>query len=345
MKFKHIFFTIVIILNSFYLNAKTIGIADNHAPISVHGDHMHKKGEFMFSYRRNHMLMSQVKSGKTDMQIDEIMSAPNYASDGSGTYMNAPTEMTMEMHMFGAMYAPSNSITLSLMSNYCRKEMTQQRMAMSGSERFDVNSSGLGDTKITGLIKIINNEEIKSHLGVGLSIPTGSIDQRDSTPISSNTRLGYGMQNSSGTFDPYVFSNNVRAFGSVKVGGKIYFKMPSSGKNVKGYQYGDTFKTTFWTSYLWANYLSSSLKIDYNFKKKMIGSDNEMNPRMSPIMDSKNQGYQKSSIGLGINFINHNGFFKNHRIGLELILPIYQKYRGIQMAENFRTVIGWQYGF
>ena len=345
MKFGHIFLTIVIILNSFYLNAETIGIADNHAPISVHGDHMHKKNEFMFSYRKSHMLMSQVKSGKTDMQIDEIMSAPNYASDGSGTYMNAPTEMTMDMHMFGAMYAPSDSITLSLMSNYSRKEMTQQRMAMSGSARFDVKSSGLGDTKITALIKIITNEEVKSHLGVGLSIPTGSIDQRDSTPTSSDTRLGYGMQNSSGTFDPYVFSSNTRDFGRVKVGGQIYFKMPSSGKNVKGYQYGDTFITTFWTSYRWANYLSTSFKIDYNLKSKMIGSDNEMSPRMSPIMDSKNQGYQKSSIGLGINFINHNGFFKNHRIGLELILPIYQKYRGIQMAENFRTVIGWQYGF
>ena len=344
-KFNCICLTIVIILNSPYLNAENLGIADKHAPISVHGDHMHKKNGFMFSYRKSNMLMSQVKSGKTNMEIDEIMSAPNYASDGSGTYMNAPIEMRMDMHMFGTMYAPNDSLTVSLMTNYSRKEMTQQRMAMSGSARFDVKSSGFGDTKFTGLIKIINNPEIKSHLGLGLSAPTGNINQRDSTPASSDARLGYGMQNGSGTFDPFVFSNNVIDYDKVKVGGQIYFKMPSSGKNAKGYQYGDTFITTFWTSYRWADYLSTSFKIDYNLKKKMKGSDNEMNPRMSPAMDSKNQGYQKSTIGFGINFVNRNDFFKNHRIGIELILPIYQKYRGIQISEDFKTIFGWQYGF
>ena len=38
------------------------------------------------------------------------------------------------------------------MTSYLEKEMTQQRMPMAGSARFDVNSSGIGDTRVSGLI-------------------------------------------------------------------------------------------------------------------------------------------------------------------------------------------------
>ena len=55
--------------------------------------------------------------------------------------------------MFGAMYAPNNNLTLMLMTNYVEKEMKQERMPMSGSSRFDVNSSGIGDVRILALLK------------------------------------------------------------------------------------------------------------------------------------------------------------------------------------------------
>ena len=153
------------------------------------------------------------------------------------------------------------------------------------------------------------------------------------------------MQNGSGTFDPFFILNNVNSFGRFKLGEQIFFKLPLSGKNSEGYQHGNDYRASFWMSYLWLNNISTSININYKFKGNMEGEDDEMNPRMSPAMDSKNQGYQKSSIGLGINFVNNNDLFKNHRIGLELIIPIYQKYRGIQMAEDFKTIFGWQYGF
>ena len=89
------------------------------------------------------------------------------------------------------------------MGGYFEKEMTQQRMPMAGSGKFDINSSGIGDTKISGLIDIFNNYTFKTHIGIGLSFPTGSIDKRDITPVSSNSRLGYSMQNGSGSFDPF----------------------------------------------------------------------------------------------------------------------------------------------
>lgn len=78
---------------------------------------------------------------------------------------------------------------------------------------------------------------------------------------------------------------------------------------------------------------------------EISGSDDEMNKRMSPAMDSNNQGHQKLNVGVGLNFINHKVLLNNHRLALESIFPLYQKYQGLQMSENFKIVIGWQYGF
>ena len=87
------------------------------------------------------------------------------------------------------------------------------------------------------------------------------------------------------------------------------------------------------------------MKLNYSYQSKMEGSDNQMNPRMSPVMDSNNIGYQELNLGVGINFVNPNSFLKNHRIGVELLVPIFKRKRGIQMSQNFKTMFGWQYSF
>ncbi len=337
--------TFIVIFFTNYIKADEMHLADSHGPISVMGDHMHKKNEIMVSYRFSNMLMNEVLNGTKELGTNEIMSSPNGASNNSGTYMNAPVSMRMNMHMFGAMYAPTDYLTLMIMSGYMEKEMIQQRMAMSGGKRFQVNSQGISDTRISGLINLYHSKKINAHIGIGLSLPTGQIDKTDVTPSSLNARLGYGMQNGSGTFDSFIFLNNVSDFGKIKVGEQIFFKKPSSGKNSKDYKYGNYFDSTLWASYRWINNVSTSLKFNYVYQGNMHGADNEMNPRMSPVMDSNNIGGQRVDLGFGINFINTNSFLKNHRIGIEILVPLYQRYKGIQMSQNFKTMLGWQYAF
>ncbi len=319
--------------------------ADGHGPISVMGDHMHKKNEIMFSYRLGKMKMGDTFNGTDRISRTSVMSAPNGASNGAGTYMNAPISMNMNMHMFGAMYAPNDFLTLMIMGSYLEKEMTSQRMAMAGSAQWDVNSAGIGDTRISGLFNLIHNERIKTHLGFGMSLPSGSIDERDSTPASSSARLGYAMQNGSGTYDPFVFFNNVNVFGKIKFGEQFYFKKVASGKNSKGYNYGSTFHSKLWSSLGLLDNFSTSIQLIYEYQGSLHGEDDEMNPRMSPAMDSKNQGHQKLNFGLGFNYVNHHSFLKNNRLGFELILPVFKRFHGIQMGEKYKIMLGWQYGF
>ena len=319
--------------------------ADSHGPISVIGDHLHKKNEFMFSYRLSKMKMGGMLQGQNKISIDSVMSAPNGASDSSGRYMNSPTLMNMNMHMFGGMYAPTDNLTFMLMTGYLEKEMTSERMRMSGGTRFNVNSNGISDTRLSALIRLYKSDFLKSHIGLGVSFPTGGINKRDSTPMSSSARLGYGMQNGTGTFDPYFLINNVNNFDKVKVGEQFIIKKPVSGDNRNGYHYGTTIDTTIWSSYRWLENVSTAIKFNYKYLGQINGSDDEMNKRMNPSMDSNNVGHQKINLGFGINYINNKDFLRNHRLGLEIILPIYQKVRGIQMSETYKIMIGWQFGF
>jgi hypothetical protein len=190
-----------------------------------------------------------------------------------------------------------------------------------------------------------DNKNWKNNFALGISFPTGSIDLRDRTPASNSSRLGYNMQNGTGTYDSYFLFNNVNIFGKLRIGEQIFFKMPVSGKNDNNYKYGNDFNLKLWYSYRIIDQLSTSINFNYKYKGKIKGTDDEMNKRMSPAMDSHNHGYQKINLGIGLNFINHKEFLKNNRLGMEFTLPLYQKLNGIQMADQYNFMIGWQYSF
>ena len=47
--------------------------ADSHGPVGVMGEHMHKEGEWMFSYRYMQMEMDGNLEGSNSLSIDEVL--------------------------------------------------------------------------------------------------------------------------------------------------------------------------------------------------------------------------------------------------------------------------------
>ena len=97
------------------LIADEVHFADSHGPITVMGDHMHRAGEWMASYRYMSMDMSGNTDGRNGLSDEEIATTvlnrfSNIAGQ-PGTLRVVPQNMEMDMHMFGFMYAPSNDIT------------------------------------------------------------------------------------------------------------------------------------------------------------------------------------------------------------------------------------------
>lgn len=101
--------------------------ADTHAPIGVMAEHIHHKGKWMLSYRFMSMSMDGNVSGSDPIDPDTIVSTEANRFFGMPgqppTLRVVPTDMTMNMHMLGAMYAPSDRVTLMLMLNYYQKTM------------------------------------------------------------------------------------------------------------------------------------------------------------------------------------------------------------------------------
>ena len=80
---------------------------DSHAPLEVMGDHAHGRSEWMLSYRFMAMRMEGLRDGTESISIDEIHG-----------FTVIPVKMNMQMHMFGAMFAPHDRITLMAMTSY-----------------------------------------------------------------------------------------------------------------------------------------------------------------------------------------------------------------------------------
>ena len=202
---------------------------DGHAPISVMGDHSHNKGGLMFSYRS--MLMSMEGTISKSSRVNNEAVYENY--------MVSPQDMQMQMHMLGFMFAPSKKITLSVMANYRANSMGLK--TKTGVD-FRTKSSGFGDLSVSVLHQIFNRNRQSLHANIGVSIPTGDINQSDSTPMAAiDTPLAYSMQLGSGTFDPFVGATYLSQWNQFSLGVQSTYRF-RLGTNSKNYSLGNRFE-------------------------------------------------------------------------------------------------------
>ena len=304
---------------------------DGHAPIGVMGDHTHKKGEFMFSYRYMFMNMDGNRDGTNSISDSQVLQ----------DFMVAPTEMTMEMHMFGAMYAVSENVTLMAMVPYVTKEM--EHVTRMG-RRFTTNSEGFGDIKTTALYTILNKDKQRLHLNLGASFPTGSINERDDTPAGNDQILPYPMQIGSGTFDllpgiTYLGQSDKGSWGAQAL------TTLRLGKNDNGYRLGNKYQLSGWVARNWTDWLSTSLRLTGTTWGDIDGADDRLNPMMIPTADPDRRSGTQINLGLGVNLYAPKGDLKGSRLAMEFELPIYRDLDGPQLETDWQLTLGLQSSF
>ena len=329
--------------------------ASSHAPIGVMGDHLHKKGEWMVSYRYMRMHMEDNRSGTNDLSPEKI--ATTVPNRFFGNPMQPPTlrvvplEMTTDMHMIGGMYAPTDTVTLMAMTHYIDREMDHVTFAGGmGTTRlgkFKTSAKGLGDTKISALIGLYDDAKHKLHLNTGLSLPTGSITKRDNvlTPMNAtpSLRLPYAMQLGSGTFDAMpgiTYNGHHNRLGW----GAQYMATLRLGRNSADYSLGNKHQLTTWGSYALTPSVSLSARVTGESEGKIDGRDDKI---IAPVQtaDPQNFGGKRISTSFGLNTSIQNGALKGHRFSAEVTLPIYQKLNGPQLKRDNAIMIGWQKSF
>jgi len=310
---------------------------DGHAPISVMGDHLHSKGGFMLSYRYMPMWMDGNLQGSTEISNDGIRDAG---------FRVAPQEMLMNMHMLGAMYAPSNKVTLAVMANYISNAMDLQ--VLGNGMDFSTTSGGLADTMVGALVKLYNKNRHAFHANLGLSIPTGSIDERDDLPVRDNARLAYTMQTSSGTFDPSV---GVTYLGQTELfswGAQAKY-ITRLGRNSADYRFGDKASAVAWGAIKASDAISFSTSVSFMKLADITGTDPAHDmfvaANLAPLFNTANSGRTQLDVGFGTNYLVTKGALKKLRLAAEFQLPIVQEVNGIQMQNQYMATFGIQYAF
>ncbi len=329
--------------------------ADSHAPIGVMADHVHKKGEYMMSYRHMYMKMSGNEQDGSNISANAIVTKilnRFYGSPGQPSKLRVvPKKMDMHMHMLGAMYAPTDWLTLMVMASYQEKKMTLTTYkGMMGTEvrgKFTTKSEGWGDTRLSGLLKLYNTKHQKVHAQIGVTFPTGSTSETDTilNPMGMHptVRLPYGMQLGTGTYGmlhglTYTGNRNKTRWGA-------QYSATNYISHHNGYRRGDKYEVTGWFSYRPIDALSGSLRIKYSSESSISGIDSSI---MLPTQaaDPGYYGGESTTVLAGFNWAAQpESAARGLRIALEAGLPVSQKLHGLQMETNFIIASGIQYLF
>jgi len=104
----------------------------------------------MFSYRYMQMGMNGLRDE------DERISRRRVLDD----FMVTPTIMDMKMHMFGAMYAPIDRVTLMVMVPWVELEM--EHRTRTGVE-FTTRSEGVGDVRAGAMVDLWSSGSTADH--------------------------------------------------------------------------------------------------------------------------------------------------------------------------------------
>ncbi|MEM1175672.1 MAG: transporter [Pseudomonadota bacterium] len=319
---------------------------DSHAPIGVMGDHRHAAGEFMFSYRYMHMSMQGNQDGTDDISPETIVTTiPNRFANPPmmpPTLRVVPTEMTMDMHMFGMMYAPNDRVTLMGMVNWIDNEMDhltfQGPAGTTELGTFTTRSSGLGDTQVSALIGLSD----RWHANLGLSLPTGATDETATVLTPMNTRpslrMPYPMQLGSGTYDviaglTYNDSRDTWSWGAQ------WQSTLRTGDNDEGYTLGDELLLTGWVAKPVGHNVSLAGRLSFRDRGDIDGIDPQI---MAPIQTANPDNFGLSRIDLGVsaNLVVPD---TRQRLALELTVPVQQDLDGPQLETDWVVTLGWQY--
>ena len=263
--------------------------------------------------------------------------------DTLNQYMMTPTKMDMYMSNVSVGYAFSDRFFAGIMGMYMEKDM---EMIRRGGRRSSMNSQGAGDTMLMTKTLLYADDFLvprsQVSLLLGVSIPTGSIDQDDKGQL-----LPYSMQLGSGTFDPF--------FGILYEGSSSPFWWGANAsflarayENYKSYNLGDEYRLDLYGMYQVRHNLLGELQIKSKYVGHLEGQaqeieqdgDGHMNGMtnmafMSNLYDPDNYGGSTVDLTTGVQWQP----FHNHILNAQFSFPLFQNLHGTQLERDFTASV------
>ena len=302
--------------------------------INALGAHTHFAGEWMFGYRYMTMSMPENLDATRGVGPAQVLES----------FMVSPTRMRMQMHMAEVMYAPSDNLTLMVMLPYHVRLM--DHVTRNGGV-FSTSSQGVGDVVAEALVTVVGRAGRDRHrllISGRISLPTGDIDVRGTTPAGSGQLLPYPMRLGSGTvaLAPGVtylgedgsFAWMLQARGTLQV-----------GSNRRDYGLGNQRTGTAWLGWAIRDWVSPTLGLDAQIWGDVEGADPALNPMMVPTADPALRGGSRIDLKPGLTLYAPTGRLEGHRFSVEAMFPVHQSLHGPQLKTAWSLVAGWSWTY
>jgi hypothetical protein len=183
-------------------------------PMNIPGGGVPETHEFRFKFSPMFMRMEGLRDGTSNVDETSLLGMP-----AMGKFMAVQTEMDMYMANLAAGYSFTDDFFGGLMIMWQQKRMPMKfgpmMQTMTGRDGFTMEAEGMADTMLMTKYRLYTDDPLiptsQFSFFLGLSIPTGSINEKNSNhpsnhpvAIRKDELLPYGMQLGTGTFDPII---------------------------------------------------------------------------------------------------------------------------------------------
>lgn len=291
-----------------------------------------------FTYGYHSSKFNDYLDGSRKVPIDEVLFSPGEEPRTEKNFPVVPTDIQQEVHSLVANYHFRPDVSLTVAVPYI-KQSTDHISVVPGYSQFTISSDGVGDISLIGNYRFSQSISGQWQAGLGISLPTGSIEEQGDTPrAAGDQQLPYTMQNGSGTYDVpgYIsYHGNAYAFDwGLGFSGKLRL-----GDNDRGYTLGHRLSASTWLRLTSLRYVQPSIKLSYRYWGKIDGEDASLSvpgpfPYPAPVVDPDLFGGEIANLALALRI----PLMSPHRyVDLEFGKPIYQSLNGPQSSEEYRV--------
>jgi len=314
---------------------------------SMYLPHAAHSGMWMFEYKYMRMFQSGMLNGSDSIDPKSVLHNPDYNKlPYSGSHdctvetdpcllTNSGSEMTMDMHMFMAMYHQTSDLSWMVMFNYLvnTMDMYDQMDANMPAETFSMDSSGIGDVQLFMTNKFSETEWFDISVTLGINLPLGSIDEPDGIQdMSGNEGIApYDMQLGSGTYDIHTALTFEGVYYRFEYGAEIY-KVTRTGLNSQFYNMGDSLKLSGWGRYTFPFGTQLRGGLAQRIWAPIEGRDERMSD------NTRYSGGKRLELLLGA-----GQKYEDYMIYLDYAIPMLQHLNGVQMKTTGVLSLGLQY--
>ncbi|MFT2092426.1 hypothetical protein [Paraglaciecola sp. 2405UD69-4] len=276
------------------------------------------------------------RQGSRDLSFDQVLYTPGEEERTDSNFPVVPTVINQYVKLVRLGYQVNPKLQIAAVVPIIRQE-TDHISSVPGYSEFLLTSDGVGDVGLMASYRLTDSPYKNWWLTTGISLPTGSIDQKGDTPRGpGDQQLPYTMQLGSGTFD-FPVELSYQSIGEHEYNLNVSATI-RTGRNDRNYRLGNNYELLAKYHYRLLESYKLFGAIEFSYSESIHGQDDEIVsntafPYAAGIVNPDLYGGKKLSVTAGGVWSYKDSFsFTSH-----VSKPVYQHLNGPQPKEKWRV--------